>query len=141
MFTYNAETNEIIWDKLPIGGLDGKTIVLTANLAGPQKGKLKKYLIEQGYEIEGYRKAEGDEEPEQASEAQMPSIPTEDIPPPPVPESPPHPANSNVHVAPIPNADPQLGDKTPAVVEWYRDNDPAEYERRYKNRKTHLGRI
>lgn len=25
----------------------------------------------------------------------------------------------------------ELGDKAPAVVEWYRDNDQAEYERRY----------
>jgi hypothetical protein len=41
---------------------------------------------------------------------------------------------------PIPH-DPMMGDKTPAVVEWYRDNDPAEFARRYHGRKTHLGRI
>lgn len=45
--------------------------------------------------------------------------------------------------APIPTHPPKLedplqGDKTPAVVEWYRDNDPKEYERRYAGRRTHL---
>jgi hypothetical protein len=45
--------------------------------------------------------------------------------------------------APIPThpkhlEDPAMGDKTPAVVEWYRDNDPEEYHRRYAGRKTHL---
>jgi len=34
--------------------------------------------------------------------------------------------------------DPAQGDKTPAVVEWYRDHAPAEYKRRYAGRKTHL---
>jgi hypothetical protein len=34
--------------------------------------------------------------------------------------------------------DPAFGDKTPAVVEWYRDHDPKEYRRRYAGRKTHL---
>jgi hypothetical protein len=42
---------------------------------------------------------------------------------------------------PMPEADPMLGDKTPELVEWYRDNDPDEYARRYRGRKTHLGRI
>ena len=41
----------------------------------------------------------------------------------------------------IPQADPLLGDKTPEIVEWYRDNQPDEYERRYRGRKTHLGRF
>lgn len=40
-----------------------------------------------------------------------------------------------------PAQDPSLGDKTPAVVEWYRDNQPEEFARRYHGRKTHLGRI
>lgn len=40
-----------------------------------------------------------------------------------------------------PPMDPALGDKTPEVVEWYRDHDPEEYQRRYRGRKTHLGRI
>jgi hypothetical protein len=34
--------------------------------------------------------------------------------------------------------DPAQGDKTPAVVEWYRDHAPEEYRRRYAGRKTHL---
>lgn len=34
--------------------------------------------------------------------------------------------------------DPAQGDKTLAVVEWYRDNEPDEYNRRYAGRKTHL---
>jgi hypothetical protein len=34
--------------------------------------------------------------------------------------------------------DSAQGDKTPAVVEWYRDNAPEEYLRRYSGRKTHL---
>ena len=37
-----------------------------------------------------------------------------------------------------PAMDPQAGDKTPAYVEWLRDHNPQEFERRYKNRKTHL---
>jgi hypothetical protein len=32
-----------------------------------------------------------------------------------------------------------LGDKTPAYVEWLRDNDPEEFARRYSGRRTHLG--
>lgn len=40
-----------------------------------------------------------------------------------------------------PPMDPSLGDKTPEVVEWYRDNQPEEFARRYRGRKTHLGRI
>lgn len=38
-----------------------------------------------------------------------------------------------------PALDPMLGDKTPAFVEWLRDNDPAEFQRRYAGRRTHLG--
>jgi hypothetical protein len=40
---------------------------------------------------------------------------------------------------PAPEMDPMLGDKTPAYVEWVRDNDPAEFARRYAGRTTHLG--
>ena len=38
----------------------------------------------------------------------------------------------------FPEVDPLSGDKTPAVVEWFRDNDPEEFALRYKARKTHL---
>ena len=31
-----------------------------------------------------------------------------------------------------------LGDKDPKVMEWYEQNDPDEFERRYAGRKTHL---
>ena len=37
---------------------------------------------------------------------------------------------------PRPEEDPRAGDKTPAVVKWYRDWWPKEYERRYKGRRT-----
>lgn len=37
-----------------------------------------------------------------------------------------------------PALDPMLGDKTPAYVEWLRDNDPEAFAARYKDRKTHL---
>lgn len=40
-----------------------------------------------------------------------------------------------------PEMDPLLGDKTPAYVEWLRDNAPVEFHRRYAGRKTHLGFI
>lgn len=40
-----------------------------------------------------------------------------------------------------PDMDPMLGDKTPAYVEWLRDNAPVEFRRRYAGRKTHLGII
>jgi len=40
-----------------------------------------------------------------------------------------------------PEMDPLLGDKTPAYVEWLRDNAPVEFYRRYAGRKTHLGFI
>ena len=44
--------------------------------------------------------------------------------------------------APVPHPqkleDPAQGDKTPAVVEWYRDHAPEEYKRRYVGRKIHL---
>jgi len=40
----------------------------------------------------------------------------------------------------MPEIDLMAGDKTPAVVEWFRDYWPEEYERRYKGRKTHLNR-
>jgi hypothetical protein len=38
-----------------------------------------------------------------------------------------------------PALDPEMGDKTPAYVEWLRDNAPVEFQRRYAGRKTHLG--
>ena len=52
-------------------------------------------------------------------------------------------AQPKAKVVPVPThprhlEDPAFGDKTPAVVEWYRDNDPEEYKRRYAGRKTHL---
>lgn len=40
-----------------------------------------------------------------------------------------------------PELDPLQGDKTPAYVEWLRDNAPVEFQRRYAGRKTHLGFI
>ena len=40
-----------------------------------------------------------------------------------------------------PELDPMLGDKTPAYVEWLRDNAPVEFHRRYAGRRTHLGFI
>lgn len=42
-------------------------------------------------------------------------------------------------IPPAPDMDPMLGDKTPAYVEWVRDNDPAEFKSRYSGRTTHLG--
>lgn len=44
----------------------------------------------------------------------------------------------NSDAPPMPAMEPDMGDKTPAVVEWYRDYWPEEYARRYKDRKTHL---
>lgn len=37
-----------------------------------------------------------------------------------------------------PPMDPEMGDKTPAFVEWLHRNYPEEFARRYKDRKTHL---
>lgn len=59
---------------------------------------------------------------------------------------PPQPENQPFKGRPLPNplpkgfpaVDPLSGDKTPEVVEWFRDNDPQEFEERYKGRKTHL---
>ena len=39
---------------------------------------------------------------------------------------------------PMPDMDPMMGDKTPAVVDWFKQHWPEEYEKRYKLRKTHL---
>jgi hypothetical protein len=47
------------------------------------------------------------------------------------------PATSDTIVPP--EMDPMLGDKTPAYVEWLRDNAPVEFQRRYAGRRTHLG--
>lgn len=44
-------------------------------------------------------------------------------------------------IPPIPPKLPQHGDKTAAVVEWYRDYDHDEFIRRYAGRKTHLGMV
>jgi hypothetical protein len=41
-------------------------------------------------------------------------------------------------IPPPPEMHPKLGDKTPAYVNWIRTYFPAEYEERYKGRKTHL---
>ena len=49
------------------------------------------------------------------------------------------PASSQATVPP--ELDPLLGDKTPAYVEWLRDNAPVEFHRRYAGRRTHLGFI
>lgn len=49
------------------------------------------------------------------------------------------PASSDSTIPPA--QDPLLGDKTPAYVEWLRDNAPVEFHRRYAGRKTHLGWI
>lgn len=49
------------------------------------------------------------------------------------------PATSQATVPP--ELDPLLGDKTPAYVEWLRDNAPVEFHRRYAGRRTHLGFI
>lgn len=43
------------------------------------------------------------------------------------------------HTTVPPEMDPMLGDKTPAYVEWLRDNAPVEFQRRYAGRRTHLG--
>jgi hypothetical protein len=36
-------------------------------------------------------------------------------------------------LCPVPT-DPAMGDKTPGVMAWYRENRPEEYKRRYGNR-------
>lgn len=51
-------------------------------------------------------------------------------------------ADQGLAVVPAcPPSDPRYGDKTPAVVEWFRDHEPAEFARRYGRRKTHLSSI
>jgi hypothetical protein len=44
----------------------------------------------------------------------------------------------NPNAPPMPAMDPRAGDKTPELVEWYRQWWPEEYENRYADRKTHL---
>jgi hypothetical protein len=43
-------------------------------------------------------------------------------------------------IPPCPEQDPQFGDLTPSVVEWYHEYQPEEYKARYvdRERKTHL---
>lgn len=41
-------------------------------------------------------------------------------------------------VPPMPPIDKMLGDKTPEVIEWYREYQPEEYAKRYAGRKFEL---
>jgi hypothetical protein len=45
------------------------------------------------------------------------------------------PESTTLIVCPLPG-DPSMGDKTPAVMDWYREHAPEEYARRYGNRVT-----
>ena len=50
----------------------------------------------------------------------------------------PDPLVGGVDWSKAPERDPEMGDKTPAFVEWVRKHYPDEFVRRYRNRITHL---
>lgn len=118
MFNYNPDTHLITREEggEAIGSFNPETglINLTVELANVHKGKLKAGLIEAGLEVKGFGK--GDEGP----------------------GAPPPTAASDA--PPCPPFDPRYGDKTPEVVDWYRQHQPDEYVTRYTNRRTHLSK-
>ena len=140
MFTYKKDTHEISRDGKPIGIFDPATgtVGTVEALAPVLKGQLKKLLEAEGCEVKSFAlatdsEAEGKEGV--SGEGSTPTLPPGDTAPPPASSAPAIPA--------CPPCDPAMGDKTPAVVEWYRDHAPEEFKRRYGNgrRKTHLSRI
>jgi len=106
MFT--IEDDKVLRDGEVIGTLKDGVVTLSVTLAPAHKAKLKKELGESGVEITGFAKAVSDDEET-------------------------HETGGEKKACPVPR-DPTLGDKTPAVIDWFRENDPEEYERRYVSR-------
>lgn len=125
--TYDEQANALAIDGEPVGALDADTIVLHSEQPPVVKGKLRKHLEEAGYEISGFAQAPA-------------ATPAPDQEQPPATDPPTGDGGATAPPMPVPD-DPTLGDKDPKVVEWYRDNDPEEFRRRYAGRKTHLGVI
>lgn len=108
---FTLESDKVLRDNEAIGTLKDGVVTLSVQLAPAHKSKLKKELGDAGIEVTGFAKVEGE------------SGDTE-----------------NANIPPCPPADPLMGDKTPAVVEWYRDYKPEEFQSRYtaNGRFTHL---
>jgi hypothetical protein len=159
MFTYDKDTKAIARDGNSVGVYDeasGK-VQLQDNLPPALKGQLRKLLEAEGCAVKGFvvldtRLPVVSSEAERSEAAEKKKPPTanhkmsdgaggvksgagEDA----------GEGNEGIVAAPAvpacPPIDPRYGDKTPALVEWCRDHDPAEFVRRYGARKTHLSVI
>ena len=123
MFTYNPDTKVLSKDGKEIGIFEAETgtVATTIVLAPAFKGQVKKLLADSGLEVLKFGKADDVEDDGDAK-----------LDPPP----------SGLEASPsgCPPMEHTLGDKTPAVVEWYRDNQPEEFKRRYAGRNTHLSK-
>lgn len=129
---YNPETGKIVNKEgkvVATFNAETKLVTLLVPLAPVLKGQISSALKEAGHSVEGFENAgdQGQQNPPapppnpEASKASPPVT----LPPPVAHKSKP----------PIPEQDPLAGDKTPAVIAWYKEHDPAEYKRRYEGRK------
>lgn len=130
MFTYNKDTKQILRDDEIIGAFVDGVASLLEDAPPVVKGQIKKAI---GEEVTKWKKVDSlvmNPETTVVSPVEAISATNE--------ENLPSSDDAPLDIPPCPTADPRWGDKTPEVVEWYRNHDPEEYARRYEGRQTHL---
>lgn len=119
---FTKDKEQVLRDGEAIGTYDAetKTVHLKEPLAPVLKGQLRNALETAGFDVDEFVIDEIGSETPNSDEAKPVKAAIGEIPP-------------------CPPYDPNFGDKTPAVVEWYREHRPDEFATKYAGRKTHLG--
>lgn len=131
-FTYDKVNSAVLADGELLGTLAENVLTHIAEIAPAHKGQIRAMLADEGIEGKVSFKLDGGEAEEEQEEESQDAPIGNGVPPPaevPIADSAP------TAIPPCPPMDHRYGDKTPAVVAWYREHKPDEYATKYAGRK------